>query len=354
MKKNYLDENKKKEILKQRELLSTLPYFITEYFRAIENVTSQKTRIGYAYDLRIFFKYLISIEKDFQFINNIIDFEIDHLKDVNIEHLERYVDYLSYYRKVDNDGVIRDITNEERGKSRKISSIRTLFKFYFKRRVLNSNPAELLLLPKIHDKAITRLEPHEVSVLLDVVESGDKLSENQKKYHAKTKKRDFAIIALLLGTGMRVSECVGINIEHINFDNNSVLITRKGGNETILYFGSEVREALIDYMKEREVLMLETVDSAFFLSIQKKRITTRSVQKLVKKYAQNVTTLKNISPHKLRSTFGTNLYRESGDIYLVADALGHRDVNTTRKHYAEIDDEKRRTAPKYITLREEE
>ncbi len=353
MKNNFINDNKKKEILKQRELLNTLPYFITEYFRAIENVTSPKTRIAYAYDLRIFFKYLINNEYDFKKIEDIRDFEIDHLEAVNIEHMERYVDYLSYYTKIDKHGVITDMTNEERGKSRKISAIRTLFKFYYKRRTLSSNPAELLLLPKIHDKAITRLEPHEISILLDIVESGDKLSKGQKKYHTITKKRDFALITLLLGTGMRVSECVGINLNHINFDNNSILITRKGGNETILYFGKEVRNSLLEYMKERETLMLETDEDALFLSIQKKRISARSVQKLVKKYAQNVTTLKNISPHKLRSTFGTNLYKQSGDIYLVADVLGHRDVNTTRKHYAEIDDEKRREAPGYITLREE-
>lgn len=347
------DEIKKKEIIKQRELLKTLPYFLTEYFRAIENVTSQKTRIGYCYDLRIFFNYLIKNERDFQHIKLIEDFEIDDFKTINIDHLESYIDYLSYYTKVDEQGVIRDLTNAEKGKSRKISALRTLFKFYFKRRIIGSNPAELLMLPKIHDKAITRLEPHEVSLLLDVIENGDKLSEGQKKYHNITKKRDFAIIILMLGTGMRVSECVGIDLNHLNFDNNSVLVTRKGGNQVILYFGKEVRKGLIEYIKEREVLMLETSDDAFFLSMQKKRITTRAVQNLVKKYAKNVTTLKNISPHKLRSTFGTNLYKESGDIYLVADALGHSDVNTTRKHYAEIDDERRRTAPGFITLREE-
>ncbi len=353
MAKNYTDENKKKDILKQRELLSTLPYFITEYFRSIENITSQKTRIGYAYDLRIFFNYLIHYERDFKNIEDITDFDLDNLKEVTVDHMDRFVDYLSYYTKKDKYGVKRDFTNNERGKSRKIASIRTLFKFYYKRRVLQQNPSELLVLPKIHDKVITRLEPHEVSILLDVIESGDKLSPKQKKYHKLTKTRDMAIITLLLGTGMRVSECVGIDINHIDFENNSVLVTRKGGNQTILYFGEEVRKALYDYLKERQVLELKTNDEAFFLSLQKKRITTRAVQNLVKKYSQKVTMLKNISPHKLRSTYGTNLYKESGDIYLVADVLGHKDVNTTRKHYAEIDDERRRLAPKFITLREE-
>ena len=81
-------------------------------------------------------------------------------------------------------------------------------------------------------------------------------------------------------------------------------------------------------------------------------MAVRSVENLVKKYASRVTTLKKITPHKLRSTYGTELYKETGDIYLVADVLGHKDVNTTRKHYAAIDDDRRRSAAKYVKLRE--
>ena len=81
-------------------------------------------------------------------------------------------------------------------------------------------------------------------------------------------------------------------------------------------------------------------------------MNVRSVENLVKKYAHIVTPLKKITPHKLRSTYGTSLYRETGDIYLVADVLGHKDVNTTRKHYAAIDDDRRRSAAKYVKLRD--
>ena len=88
--------------------------------------------------------------------------------------------------------------------------------------------------------------------------------------------------------------------------------------------------------------------------MQNKRISVRSVQILVKKYSQLVTNLKNITPHKLRSTYGTNLYNESGDIYLVADVLGHKDVNTTKKHYASLEDRRRREAVKYVHLRKDD
>ena len=87
--------------------------------------------------------------------------------------------------------------------------------------------------------------------------------------------------------------------------------------------------------------------------MQKKRIGVRAVEKLVKKYASQVTTLKKISPHILRSTYGTTLYRETGDIYLVADVLGHSDVNTTKKHYAQQSDDNRRRAARIVKLREE-
>jgi site-specific recombinase XerD len=94
-------------------------------------------------------------------------------------------------------------------------------------------------------------------------------------------------------------------------------------------------------------------EHALFLSIQKKRITARAVENLVKKYAAVATPLKKISPHKLRSTYGTMLYQETGDIYLVADVLGHKDVNTTRKHYAAISQDRRRIAAQVIKLRED-
>ena len=150
-----------------------------------------------------------------------------------------------------------------------------------------------------------------------------------------------------------MSECVGLDITDLDFDTNGMKIHRKGGAEVILYFGDEVREALENYLDERELILpREGSEDALFLSLQKNRISVRAVENLVKKYSRTVTTLKNITPHKLRSTYGTQLYRETGDIYLVADVLGHSDVNTTRKHYAAMEDERRRQAAGKVQLRE--
>ena len=157
----------------------------------------------------------------------------------------------------------------------------------------------------------------------------------------------------MLGTGIRVSECVGLDIDDVDFKNNGIKIHRKGGYESIVYFGEEVEKALADYMQERQkIIPKEGNGNALFLSMQKKRMSVRSVENLVKKYSKLVTSIKNITPHKLRSTYGTTLYQESGDIYLVADVLGHKDVNTTRKHYAAQADERRRQAAKMVRLRE--
>lgn len=122
-------------------------------------------------------------------------------------------------------------TNEERGRMRKTASIRTFYKFFYRKQVIKNNTASLLNLPKKHEHAIVRLEIDEIAKLLDAVEEGDNLTKSQKKYHNKTKIRDLAILTLLLGTGIRVSECVGIDISNLDFETNGMKIHRKGGAE---------------------------------------------------------------------------------------------------------------------------
>lgn len=203
-------------------------------------------------------------------------------------------------------------------------------------------------------EVLEAVDKEEVEMLLDAVETGTKLTKSQQAYHNYTKTRDFAIICLLLGTGMRVSECVGINIEDVDFYTKGIKILRKGGNESIVYFGDEVYDALSKYFDEREEIeACEGHEDALFLSMQRKRISTRTVQNLVKKYAKIATPLKNISPHKLRSTYGTALYEKTEDIYLVADALGHADINTTKKHYAKMHEQRRKQAALVTKLRED-
>lgn len=334
--------------LKLRELLLKLPKFAAEFFRGIESTTASRTRIAYAYDLIVFFNWLKEVNPSLS-NTDIRNMDISILDSLKAVDIEEYVSYIRYYIK---DG--KGHGNKEKGIKRKLVALRTFYKYYYKKERIKNNPSVLVDTPKLHDKAIVRLEPEEVANLLDNIESGKGLSNTQNKYHDKTYIRDLAIVTLLLGTGIRVSECVGIDINDIDFNVNGIKVHRKGGYETVVYFGAETETALRNYLDERKGI--EPADghkNAFFLSMQKKRISVKAVELLVKKYASLVTTIKKITPHKLRSTYGTNLYRETGDIYLVADVLGHKDVNTTKKHYAAIEEDRRKKAANIVKLRNE-
>lgn len=346
--KNYHDELNKKNIEKLRTLLDTLPSFCKLYFRGMSETIASRTKIAYAYDLRVFFEYM---QKNNSYCKKyeMKDLPLSVLDQIKREDIEEYLEYLSLYQNSNEE----EIMNDERGKSRKLASLRSFYHFFYRNELIKTNPPALVPMPKLHEKEIIRLEPNEVAILLDQVEEGTNLTKQQMNFHEKTKIRDLALLTLLLGTGIRVSECVGLDINDVDFDNMGIKVRRKGGYEDIVYFGDEVMYALLDYMEERKhIIPIDGHENAFFLSIQNRRITVRAVEKLVKKYALLVNNLKKITPHKLRSTFGTNLYQETGDIYLVADVLGHKDVNTTRKHYAAMKEDHKRKAANVIKLRE--
>lgn len=350
-KMTYRELTDTENILKLREVLQTLPVFTKDFFRSISTTTTTKTRISYAYDIRIFFQFLIEQNPAFKNMK-MTDFDLSVLDQIKALDIEEYLEYLKAYKDHENEDQI--VTNGERGLKRKLSALRSFYAYYYKMEMIQTNPTVLVDIPKIHEKTITRLDADEVALLLDYVEhAGDKLTGQKKAYYEKTKVRDLALITLLLGTGIRVSECVGLDIEDVDFKNNGIKVVRKGGNEMIIYFGPEVESALKAYIEEREqITPLPGQEHALFYSTQRKRIGVKAVENLVKKYAREVTTTKHITPHKLRSTYGTSLYQETGDIYLVADVLGHKDVNTTKKHYAAMDDARRRKAATAVKLRE--
>ena len=347
----YHDQNDLKNTVRLREMLQELPPFAADYVRGILGSTSTRTRLSYAYDIRIFFRFLL--ERNPVYKNKTMrDFRVDDLDKVTALDIEEYIEYLRVYED-EEKGII---TNGERGLKRKMSAIRSFYAYFFRREMIKTNPTVLVDMPKIHEKAIIRLDTDEVAALLDYIEhAGDHLTGQSKVFYNKTKERDLAMITLLLGTGIRVSECVGLDVEDIDFRNNGIRVIRKGGAEAIVYFGEEVEKALKTYLEVRKgITPVSGHEHALFYSAQRKRMGVRAVENLVEKYASRITTVKKITPHKLRSTYGTALYHETGDIYLVADVLGHKDVNTTRRHYAAMDENSRRRAAKAVRLRENE
>ena len=346
-KDDYYVKRNIEDIDKIAELLEELPPFCSDYFLGVETRTSTQTRLKYAYDLRIFFDFLC--QRKYRNCE-VLDLTLKHLEGVTHQDIEIFLSYLSHYRFHD-----RRLSCDERAKARKLSAVRAMFKYFFSKGVIEVDNSAKVPTPKLHEKEIIRLDAGEVSQLINIAETGNGLSRHAVGYHNKTRVRDTAILTLFLGTGIRISELVGLDNESFDFAENSFLVTRKGGNQAILYFSDEVKYALQEYIAEKSNdAKIPENEHAFFLSMQYKRINVRSVEILVKKYSKIVSPLKKITPHKLRSTYGTRLYNETGDIYVVADVLGHRDVNTTKKHYAAITQENRRRVANAVKLREDD
>lgn len=354
---NYQEHLAAERTERTRKMLQSLPLSCTDFITSIAMTTSPLTRLAYTIDLGTFCEFA---SREIPYYaekkpSEWTDADIDHFTG---RDLRTYADYLTLYFKdetLSEDGTPpKAMRNHECGVMRKLSTLRSYFDFLFKAERISSNIAALVSLPKLHEKPILYLINEEVDRLLSVASDGAALTERQQKFHSLTKTRDVAILMLFLGTGMRVSECVGVNIDDLDFHLNAVLVTRKGGNQVILYFPQEVADALKAYLEERKLIQTDKAnENALFLSLQKKRMTQRAVQIMVKKYCAIAVPLKKrMSPHKLRSTYATRLYHETEDIYLVADALGHSDVNTTRKHYAAMSDQRRREAARNVHLPE--
>ena len=344
----YFQERNSKTIEKIKRLQKQLPDCCSDFLLGIENNTSALTRLGYCYDMQTFFMFLTKEISKFE-DKRIIDFDYRDINRITDTDIEKYLSYLNSYQRSNG----KNYSNTEKTKLRKFACVRAMFKFFYKKNKIEQNVTEKVNAPKIHEKEIIRLEIDEVANLLDNVETGNRLTKQQKHFHEHTEKRDVAILTLFLGTGIRISELVGLDVSDIDMKEGAFTITRKGGNRVILYFGEEVKNALEAYLVERnENKFVDKEEKALFLSLRNKRINVRTVEILVKKYSKLVTPLKRITPHKLRSTYGTNLYKETGDIYVVANVLGHSDVNTTKKYYAAITEDIRRGVANKVKLRE--
>lgn len=350
---SYRERIDAERILMIREITKELPPACADFFSAIAVTTSTFTRLAYAIDLKTFFHYLHT--ERYQFSNKpLYSFTNDDLAHVSQSDLTSYIEYLTFYFKNDPEKseTNRALVNHDLAIKRKLCSIRSFYDYLFKNNRIPANVTTLVPLPKIHEKPILRLSMDEMHRMLEQAATGDGLTTRQQAWHKLTVKRDYALLSLFLGTGIRVSECVGLDLGDVDLEENAFLVTRKGGNQVVLYFPPEVAESVAEYISEREkIVPLPGHENALFLSLQKRRITQRAVQNLVKKYASIAAPLKpRISPHKLRSTFATNLYNKTGDIYLVADVLGHSSVDTTRKHYADMTDARRRMAAEQVEL----
>mgnify|MGYP004646506679 FL=1 len=345
----YYKTKARTQKVKLRELIDQLPTFAADYIYSKELTTQPSTLISYCYDLLTFFRFLQTHN------STLSDMTIKDMPLSILEHLqsEDIVEYQRYL-ELNLDGEMHE--NGKKAIARKMSPLRGLFQYHYERKNIEDNPMVLVKLPKLKkDKNIVRMNNYEVQAILNVIENnaGVAMTDRQRKYAEKTQKRDQAIMTLMLGTGIRVSECCGLDLNDIDFHVNSMTIVRKGGGQDVLYFSDEIHQVLDDYItSERACITPYEEDApALFYSMKGRRISVDTVERLVKRYAMMAVPNKKITPHKLRSTYGTALYRETGDIRLVADVLGHENINTTIDYYAAMEDEHKRQAANAVNYK---
>ena len=339
----YTTEIKKNCIIKLQEFLDEMPSFCCDYFMGMEG--SARTKLGYCRNVYTFLQFVIQRNPIYKGYN-IKDLPIQLLDQMTPHDFDEYKLYLQFYTI---DGV--EYANSNTTIARNLSAISSMYKFFLNRHTIKSNPLLAIDRPKIYKNEIIALNDREMKILLDKIENPDDLTEHQKTLHKLTVERDKAIFHVFLGTGIRISELVGLDLDHIDFYEQSIRVTRKGGNEETIYFDEKVCEALLDYLEgdilsekpneksPREKLLKpkNLEEKALFLSLRGNRIAVRSVEVLVEKYTKMLKINKKITPHKLRSTYGTALYKDTEDIYLVASVLGHSSVETTQKNYVHKD-----------------
>lgn len=330
---------------KIQELLSVLPDFCSEYLyvKTAANKFQPRTRLSYLGDFMTFFKWLNTSHEDFIGMP-IKDYTLEQMKQITPADITAFLAAMDYYV---TDSGIR--TNSASAKSRKLAAIRSLFSFFVSNKGFPYNVASSVDTPKIKTKDIVYMSTEQQGALLSNVNKGKCLTSagSIKEYDEASPYylRDRAIISLFLGTGIRISELVGLDVMDVDFRDRSIYISRKGGNEQKVYFASDVEDALLSYLDyARELLIKGNEDEpALFISQRAKRIAVRSVQEVVSRYTDytfGVDAKKRISAHKLRSTYASNLLEETDNIYLVANALGHSDLSTVQK-YAKIKDMQR-------------
>ena len=247
----YREDSDAKRTLQIRAIIRELPQACSDFIRSIAVTTSTLTRLAYAIDLRTFFHFLQTERIPFseKKLTLLTDQDLGLLTQ---NDLTAYTEYLTYYFKnTDNDSVPNKIyVNHELSIKRKLCTIRSFYDYLFKNQRISSNVTELVPLPKVHEKPIIRLNKEEMVRMLDQAQSGDQLTKQQQKFQKITARRDYAILSLFLGTGIRVSECIGMNLGDVDLENNAFIVTRKGGNQVVLYFPPEVAEALAEFKEK--------------------------------------------------------------------------------------------------------
>ena len=314
-----------------------LPKFMRGYFSYLKSNVLPATRLAYLHDLLFFMNYLIS-ETDLTEAEKTDKIKLSELDEVQAVDVNMFIEYCRKY-KVETDDTVYMYENSNKSLARKKSSLSVMFKQLYRDGLLSKNITDgfdPIRVPKLGEREIKALQDDEVMIMLDAVSTGVGLTDHERSYWQKTKKRDKAILIIFLTYGLRLSELQQLNISSFNFKRGEFVVYRKRGKESVMPLNKSVTAVLNDYIDNERASGADLSDEskdALFLSLQGKRMTDRQIRELVKKYtsiALSTSRRAGYSPHKLRATAATSLIGRGNSIFDVAALLDHEQVTTTQ------------------------
>ena len=323
--------------LECEEIENQLPKFLRGFFSYLKGNVLPATRLAYLHDIRFFFRYLIE-ETDLTDAETADKIKLSELEQVKAVDVNMFIDFCRKY-KVDTGNAIYIYENSNKSLARKKSSVSVMFKQLYRDELLSKNITDSfdpIRVPKPGEREIKALQDDEVMIMLDAVSTGTGLTDHERSYWEKTKKRDKAILILFLTYGLRLSELQQLNVSSFNFNRGEFKIYRKRGKESIMPLNNSATAVIHDYIDNERAAdssLDEENRDALFLSLQGRRMTERQIRELVKKYtsiALKTTRRAGYSPHKLRATAATSLIGRGNSIFDVAALLDHEQVTTTQ------------------------
>lgn len=327
----------KQRYLKSR--LTKLPDFVFTFIQSYYDGESVNTQIAYTIDISIYLSFLQSYK--YPDLKKIEDFTYSHLENVSVDDLINFKAYLREYdintQTAGGDVITRTVTNSAHGINRKLSAIRSLYSYLYKTDKISHNITDKLDFSKTNQKIKKPLTVQETIRILDVIFNGEKYYNGRDLTEYKNRKlRDIALFTAYLGTGVRVSELINLNVSDISFDTSSFIVTRKGGQQQEIFMPAQVENELFGYISERKKIDAADKD-ALFLSRLGRRLTVGSVERNLKRYCYTAGVIHpdKTRPHALRRTFACRMLEDGVDIKMVAELMGHRNIEVTHKFYAQ-------------------
>ena len=327
--------DKKMDSQKYLELMNELPECTHGYLMTGLSENTLTTKIAYARDIKYFMDFAISYYPYFS-EKTVKEITMEDLEQITAEDINVYL------------FTMKDLGLGEKTRARKKSAISAMFNYMINaQRKLTYNPVSGSTKIRLPEKDfVIYLTMEEQEKLLDTVRFGHGLTDGQLKYHKNLMKRDLAVIFLFLDTGLRVSELSSINVKDLSLDDFTVVVQRKGRNKIqMIYYSDESAEYLNDYLNERKARGdLFHGDDPLFVTLEGNRLSVREIQAMLKKYVAAALPEKthSISPHKLRSSFAMEFYRNSDkDILTLQKRMGHKSILTTNIYAKAADAEER-------------